>query len=82
MASCSNEHNDALSRAGTMESALSELGEPLSSKELVTNWALRPASANSAFLRDTFRALVEESERVEPRSRRRSRRSSSAPGIH
>lgn len=69
MASCSNEHNDALSRAGTMESALNELCEPLSSKELVTNWALRPASANSAFLRDTFRALVAESESVEPDQR-------------
>ena len=69
-ASSAHEMSDAaLSRANTHESALTELGEPLDASSIVTTWSLRSPRENSAFLRESFRNVVNESAALPPDQR-------------
>ena len=69
-ASSAHEMSDAaLSRANTHESALTELGEPLDASNIVTTWSLRSPRENSAFLRESFRNVVNESAALPPDQR-------------
>jgi len=52
-----------------MEGDLKSLADVLDTSQPVTNWGFRSAHANTAFLRDTFKALVAESQALPPEQR-------------